>query len=189
MTSEQQKELLRLSLSMGAPIRVRRFVAKANENSFDLEFARPERALMKRRMEHVVGRWADAVPGYLAAQLYDVETPTAKGLEIVSADGKQKEEAAIKTVDESRTLRQALCQFEQHRWEATVDQCVVYSNQHSSGGWAAANQTLMAVTLAKQKLLKEAIRALKEIDADDPLSAGSRVLTARWQRVLAPPSE
>lgn len=214
MTPEQQKELQRLSLSMGAPIRVRRFVAKANENGFDLEFTRPERTLMKRRMEHVVGRWGDAVPGYLAAQLYDVETPTAKELEMVSADGKQKEEAAVRSISESRSLRflmmqpqyapvrkmhllagddacfwQALCQFEQSRWEATVDQCVVYSNQHSSGGWAAANQTLMAIALAKQKKLKEAIRALKEIDADDPLSAGSRVLTARWQRMLAPPQE
>ena len=131
-----------------------------------------------------------------------------------SADGKQKEEAAVKTIAESRTLRfmmmqpqyahvrkvhllagddacfwQALCQFEQHRWESTVDQCVVYSNQHSSGGWVAANQTLMAVALAKQKLLKEAIRALKEIDTEDPLAAGARVLTARWQRVLAPSTE
>jgi hypothetical protein len=214
MTPEQQKELLKLSYSMGAPIRVRRFVAKANENGYELEFAKPERMLMRRRMEHVIGRWSDAVPGYLAAQLYDVDTPTAKGLEVVSADGKKKDEAAVKTIDESRALRflmmqpqyapirkvhllagddacfwQALCQFEQNRWEATVDQCVVYSNQHSSGAWAAANQTLMAVALAKQKKLKEASRALREIGEGDPLSAGGRALTARWQRMLAAPNE
>ena len=214
ITSDQQKELTRLSLSLGAPIRVQRFLEKANEESYDLEFGKPERMLMKRRMEHVVGRWADAVPGYLASQLFDVDPPTAKGLEIVSSDGKDRRPAGIKTVAESQTLRflmmqpkyapirkvhllagddacfwQALCQFEQNRWEATVDQCKVYNKQHSDGGWFAANQTLMAVAYVKQKMLKEAVRALKEIDADDPLSAEAKVLTARWQRLLTTPTE
>ena len=217
MTSDQQKELTRLSLALGAPVRVQRFLAKADVNSktpYDLEFGKPERTLMKRRLEHIIGRWTDAIPGYLAAQLYDVETPTSKSLEIVSADGKEKQPAAIATVAESRTLRflmmqpqyapirkvhllagddacfwQALCQFEQRRWEAANNQCVVYGNQHSNGGWFAANQSLLAAVLVKEKKLKEAIKALKEIDADDPLSAGARVMTARWQRLLAPPTE
>ncbi len=213
MTSDQQKELTRLSLSMGAPIRVQRFREKADSNSqnpYDLEFAKPERMLMKRRMEHVVGRWTDAIPGYLAAQLYDVETPTTKGLEIVFLDKtKEKQPAAIATVAESRTLRflmmqpqyapvrkvhlmagddacfwLALCQFEQERWDAIIDQCRAYDKHHSSGGWVAANQTLMAVALVKNKKMKEAIRVLKEVDVDDPLSAGSQVLSARWQRIL-----
>ncbi|RLT11739.1 MAG: hypothetical protein DWI21_02270, partial [Planctomycetota bacterium] len=64
------------------------------------------------------------------------------------------------------------------------DQCVVYANQHSSGGWIAASQSLMATALAKQKKLKTAIRALKEIDEDDPATGGHRVLMARWRRLL-----
>ena len=209
MTSDQQKELTRLSLSMGAPIRVQRLLRRPNKETPDLEFAKPDRMLMRRRMEHVVGRWTDAVPGYLAAQLYDVETPTAKGLEMVSEDGKEKSPAAVATIAESRTLRfimmqpqyghvrkvhlmagddacfwLALCQFEQDRWDAVIDQCRVYDKQHSSGGWVAANQMLMAAALVKNKKLNEAIRVLKEIDADDLLSAGSRVLSARWKRIL-----
>ena len=209
MTSGQQKELTRLSLPMGAPIRVQRFLRRPNKETPDLEFAKPERMLMRRRMEHVVGRWTDAVPGYLAAQLYDVETPTAKGLEMVSEDGKEKSPAAVATIAESRTLRfimmqpqyghvrkvhlmagddacfwLALCQFEQDRWDAVIDQCRVYDKQHSSGGWVAPNQMLMAAALVKNKKLNEAIRVLKEIDADDLLSAGSRVLSARWKRIL-----
>lgn len=209
MTSEQQKELAKLSLSLSAPIRVQRFLGQEEDKPYELEFAKPERALMKRRMEHVIGRWTEAVPGYLAAQLYDVDPPTAKNLEIVAPGGKEKQEAAIRTAAESRSLRflimqpqyapirkvhllagddacfwLAQCQFEQNRMSAVVDQCRIYGNQHSSGGWVAANQSLMAVALAKQKKLKEAIRALKEIDEDDPLAAGSRVLMARWQRLL-----
>lgn len=209
LTPEQKKELLKLSFSLGAPIRVQQFVMKPEGMGFDLEFAKPERALMKRRMEHVLGRWADAVPGYLAAQLYDVDPPTAKGLQMVTSDRKQKEDASVVSATETRSLRlmlmqpdyahvrklhlmagddacfwQAQCQFEQNRMQAVVDQCVVYANQHSSGGWVAASQSLMATALAKQKKLKTAIRALKEIDEDDPASGGHRVLMARWQRLL-----
>lgn len=209
VTSEQQKELLKLSFSLGAPVRVQRFVAKSDGPGVDLEFAKPERALMKRRMEHVLGRWTDAVPGYLAAQLYDVDPPTAKGLQMVTPDRKQKEDVAVVSATETRSLRlmlmqpdyahvrklhllagddacfwQAQCQFEQNRMQAVVDQCVVYANQHSSGGWIAASQSLMATALAKQKKLKTAIRALKEIDEDDPASGGHHVLMARWQRLL-----
>lgn len=209
LTPEQQKELLKLSLSLGAPIRVQQFVMKSEGPGFDIEFAKPERALMKRRMEHVLGRWADAVPGYLAAQLYDVDPPTAKGLQMVSADRKQKEDASVVSATETRSLRLMLmqpnyahvrklhlmagddacfwlaqCQFEQNRMQAVVDQCVVYANQHSSGGWVAVNQSLMATALAKLQKLKSAIRTLKEIDEDDPASGGHRVLIARWQRLL-----
>lgn len=210
LTPDQQKDLLKLSQSLGAPIRVQRLLEKPDSQGPALEFAKPERALMKRRMEHVIGRWTDAVPGYLAAQLYDVDPPTAKGLQFVPADGKKKvEEVSIVGTAETRNLRLMLmqpqyahirklhlmagddacfwlaqCQFEQNRMQAVVDQCVVYANQHSSGGWVAANQSLMATALAKQKKLKTAIRALKEIDEDDPSSGGYRVLMARWQRLL-----
>ena len=209
MTLEDQKELLKLSQSLGAPIRVQKFLMKPDGRGSDLEFAKPERTLMRRRMEHVVGNWTSAVPGYLAAQLYDVDPPMVKKLEMVSPDGKEKEEIAVVTSTETRNVRLmmmqpqyshirklhllagddacfwlAQCQFEQNRWQAVVDQCLAYGKQHSSGGWVAANQTLMAVALAKQKKLKPAIRALKEIEEDDPLAAASRVLIARWQRLL-----
>ncbi len=209
MTPEQQKEILKLSQSLAAPVRLQRFLTKPDGRSFDLEFAKPERIMMKRRMEQVMGRWSDVVPGYLAAQLYDVDPPTAKGLQIVSPDGKQKDDLSIVSATESRSLRLmlmqpeyenvrklhllagddacfwlALCQFEQNRLQAAVDQCVVYANQHSSGGWVTANQSLMAMALVKLKKLKPAIRALKEIDEDDPASGGHRVLMARWQRLL-----
>ncbi len=209
MTREQQKELLKLSHSLAAPVRVQRFLAKPDGRSFDLEFAKPERIMMKRRMEHVMGRWSDVIPGYLAAQLYDVDPPTAKGLHIVALDGKQKDDLSVVGATATQVLRGmlmqpeyahvrklhllagddacfwlALCQFEQNRTQAAVDQCVVYANQHSSGGWVAANQSLMATALVKLKKLKPAIRALKEIDEDDPASGGHRVLMARWQRLL-----
>lgn len=209
LTPEQNKELKKLSHSLGAPVRVQRFLAKNDGPGVDLEFAKPERALMKRRMEHVLGRWTDAIPGYLAAQLYDVDPPTAKGLQMVSPDRKQKEEVSVVSATDTRNLRGLLmqdeykhvrnlhllagddacfwlaqCQFEQNRMQAVVDQCLVYADQHSSGGWVAANQSLMATALAKLKKLKSATRALKEIDENDPSSGGYHVLMARWQRLL-----
>ena len=127
----------------------------------------------------------------------------------MSHDRKKKEEIAIVSITDVRNVRLMLmqpqyahvrklhlaagddgcfwlaqCQFEQNRMQAVVDQCVVYANQHSSGGWVAANQSLMANALVKLKKLKPAIRALKEIGEDDPSSGGYRVLMARWQRLL-----
>ncbi|MBM3970501.1 MAG: hypothetical protein FJ302_11655 [Planctomycetes bacterium] len=209
MTPEQQKELLKLSQSLAAPVRVQRFLAKQDGRNFDLEFAKPERMMMKRRMEHVIGRWSDVIPGYLAAQLYDVDPPTAKKLQMVAPDGKTNDDVSVVGATETRSLRLllmqpeyahirklhlqagddacfwlALCQFEQNRMQSVVDQCVIYANQHSSGGWVASNQSLMAMALAKLKKLKPAIRALKDIDEDDPASGGHRMLMARWQRLL-----
>ncbi len=209
MTPKEQKEILKLTQSLAAPIRVQRFLAKPDGRSFDLEFAKPERTMMKRRMEHVMGHWSDVIPGYLAAQLYDVDPPTAKKLQMVTPDGKSNDDVSVVGATETRSLRLilmqpeyahvrslhllagddacywlTLCQFEQNRMQAAVDQCVVYGNQHSSGGWVAANQSLMATALVKLKKLKPAIRALKDIDEDDPASGRHRVLMARWQRLL-----
>ncbi len=209
MTPEQKKEINKLSQSLAAPVRVERFLAKPDGRNFDLEFAKPERTMFKRRMEHVMGRWSDVIPGYLAAQLYDVDPPTAKKLQLVAPDGKTKDGLSVVGTTETQTLRSilmqpeyahirklhllagddacywlALCQFEQNRMQAVVDQCVIYANQHSSGGWVANNQSLMAMALVKLKKLKTAVRALKYIDEDDPASGGHRMLMARWQRLL-----
>lgn len=209
LTSEQQKELLKQTISLGAPMRIKRVIKDPSQNGAELEFTKPERTLMRRRMEHVLGRWPDAIPGYLAAQLYDVDPPTVKELRLTTPDHKTQEEIAIVSITDVRNVRLmlmqpdyahvrklhlqagddacfwlALCQFEQNRMQAVVDQCTVYANQHSSGGWVAANQSLMATALAKQKKLKSAIRALKEIDETDPAFGGYQVLMTRWQRLL-----
>ena len=78
----------------------------------------------------------------------------------------------------------ALCQFEQNRLKAVLGQCRMYSDQHSSGLWVAANQALLATALAKQNRLKDAIRAIKEIDEDHPAAGGYQLLMARWLRLL-----
>lgn len=209
-TTEQQKELAKLAQSLNAPIRVRQFNMRDENTVEGVEFSRPERALLKRRTEHVVGRWADAVPGYLAAQLYDVDPPTAKTLMMLAPGMKTPEEISVAGSTQTRVLRGvlmqkqyehirnlhlqagddacywlALCQFEQNRIESVVDQCNIYNKQHSNGRWFAPSQALMATALAKQNKLKTAVRALKEVEEDDPSVGGYRVLMARWQRLLA----
>ena len=209
LTAEQQKELFKLSQTLSAPVRLQRLLVKPDGNGSELEFGKPERTLMRRRMEHVMGRWSDVVPGYLAAQLYEVDPPTSKGLEMVAPDGKQSEKISIVGTTDTRNLRGMLmlpeykhirnlhssagdnacfwlaqCQFEQNRMPAVVEQCAIYSRQHSDGEWVAAHQSLLAMALAKQQKLKSAIRALKEIDEDDAATGGNRVLIARWQRLL-----
>ena len=151
------------------------------------------------------------VQGYLAVQLYDVEPPTVKDFARVSANGKERMPIAIATTSDKQTLRSlmmqkrqpqesvrelhllagddacywtALCQFEQNRLRAVVDQCREYDKWHSSGGWTSANQLLMAAALVQQKKIKEAIRVLKKFDEEAPSFGGSRVLLARWQRLL-----
>lgn len=209
-TTEQQKELAKLAQSLNAPIRVRQFNMRDENTVEGVEFSRPERALLKRRTEHVVGRWADAVPGYLAAQLYDVDPPTAKTLMMLAPGMKTPEEISVAGSTQTRVLRGvlmqqqykhvrdlhlqagddacfwlALCQYEQNRIESVVDQCNIYNKQHSNGRWFAPSQALMATALAKQNKLKAAVRALKEIEEDDTSIGGYRVLMARWQRLLA----
>ncbi|MBC7817270.1 MAG: hypothetical protein IAG10_10310 [Planctomycetaceae bacterium] len=211
LTPEQSKELAKLSASLAAPQKIKQIKGDQANRTMELEFTKPERTLMKLRMQQVIGHWPEAVQGYLAVQLYDVEPPTVKDFVKVSADGKQRDPIAVVSTLDKQNLRllmmqppnaqvrrlhllagddacywTALCQFEQDRLRAVVDQCRMYDNQHSSGGWTSANQWLMATALAKQKKLKEAIRALKEFDEEAPSFAGSRVLTARWQRLLIP---
>ncbi len=209
LAPEQSEELAKLSASLSAPIKIKLVKVDEEKRTMDLEFTKPERALFKLRMQHVIGHWPEAVQGYLAAQLYDVEPPTAKNFMRVSPDGKQREEISIVSTLDKQNLRllmmqpanknirnlhllagddacywMALCQFEQNRLRAVVDQCRVYDNQHSSGGWVNANRWLMATALADQKKLKEAIRSLKEFDEDTPSFVGTRVLSARWKRLL-----
>lgn len=209
LTTEQMREWATLSMSLAAPQRLMYVKGDEVSRTMQLGFTKPERALGRFRMQHVTGRWPEAVQGYLAAQLYDVETPTTKDLARVSSDGKERQPFAIVSTVDKQFLRGlmmqpahaqvrrlhllagddacywvALCQFEQNRLRAVVDQCRMYDSQHSSGGWVAANQTLMATALARQDKLKEAILALREFDEKAPSFAGSRVLMARWKRLL-----
>ena len=210
-TSEQTQEFAKISRSLMAPQRIKHIKGDKATMTMELEFAKPERALLKLRFQQVIGHWPEAVQGYLAVQLYDVEPPTVKNFARVSSDGKHRDEIAVVSTLDKQSLRSlmmqkrqpqedvyklhlsavddacywmALCQFEQNRLRAVVDQCRVYDSRRSSGGWTSANQSLMASALARQKKLKEAIRALKEFDEDAPSFVGSRVLTARWQRLL-----
>ncbi len=212
-TDEQTRELAKISMSLAAPQRIKLIRGDEVTRTMELEFTKPERALMKLRMQHVVGHWPEAVQGYLAVQLYDVEPPTVKDFARVSANGKERQPIAIVSTLDKQNLRLlmmqkqqpqesvrklhllagddachwvALCQFEKNRLPAVVEQCREYDKWHSNGGWTAANQSLMATALAQQKKLKEAIRALKEFDEESPLFVGSRVLMARWQRLLEP---
>lgn len=209
MTTEQMTELANVSMSLAAPRRIRSLKPDEVARTMELEFTKPERALMRLRMQHVIGRWPEAVQGYLAVQLYDVEPPTTKDFATVSPDGRERQEIAVVSTLDKQNLRLlmmqpanahvrklhllagddacywvALCQFEQNRLRVVVDQCRMYGNQHSSGGWTSANQLLMATAFAQQKKLKEAISALNEFDEDSASVAGSRVLMARWQRLL-----
>lgn len=214
LTPEQARELAKISASLAAPQRIKSIRGDEVTRSMELEFTKPERALMKLRMQHVIGHWPEAVQGYLAVQLYDVEPPTVKDFARVSANGKERQPIAIVSTLDKQNLRLlmmqkqqpqesvrklhllagddachwvSLCQFEQNRLPAVVDQCREYDKWHSNGGWTAANQSLMATALAQQKKLKEAIRVLKEFDEESPSFAGSRVLMARWQRLLESP--
>ncbi len=211
LTIEQAQELAKLSKSLAAPQRIKQIKGDEVTQTMELEFAKPERALMKLRMQQIIGHWPDAVQGYLAVQLYDVEPPTVKDFARVSANGKERMPIAIATTSDKQTLRSlmmqkrqpqesvrelhllagddacywtALCQFEQNRLRAVVDQCREYDKWHSSGGWTSANQLLMAAALVQQKKIKEAIRVLKKFDEEAPSFGGSRVLLARWQRLL-----
>ena len=211
LTPEQSEELAKLSGSLSAPQKIKLVKVDEVNRRMDLEFAKPERTLFKLRLQHVIGHWPETVQGYLAVQLYDVEPPTVKNFMRVSADGKQRDEIAIVSAVDKQNLRSlmmqerqpqgdvyklhlwavddasywmALCQFEQNRLRAVVDQCRVYDGRRSSGGWTSANQWLMATALVKQKKHKEAIRVLKAFDEESLAFAGTRVLTARWQRIV-----
>jgi hypothetical protein len=207
-TPEQSRELAKLTASLGAPMRITQIKGDEINRSIELQFSKPERALMKLRMQHVIGQWPETVQGYLAAQLYDVDPPTAKQLARVSSTGKHLGNISVVSTIEKQNLRLlmmeeankhvrrlhllagddacfwlAQCQYEQHRFRAVVDQCRMYANQHSSGNWVSANQILMAAAFAQQNKLDEAIGALKEIDDNVPSAAGNRVLIARWKRL------
>lgn len=209
LTPEQTKELAKATMSLAAPIRLVQVQGDEVDDKMKLIFGKPERALLKLRIQHVLGQWPEAMRGYLAVQLYDVEPPTAKELDRLNSKGKKIDQFSIASTLDKQNLRLlmmqpdhahvrrlhllagddacfwvAQCQFEQDRLGAVVSQCRVYDNQHSSGGWVSANQLLIATTLAKQAKLKEAVRVLNAFEENIPAFGGTRVLMARWQRLL-----
>jgi hypothetical protein len=203
---DQLEELQKLIQTLGAPIRVKQVVENPDAGESPLKFGKPERTLMKLRLQHVLGQWHEVVAGYLGVQLYEIDPPVAKNLEQVSADRKQRRPVAVVATDEKRIMRGlipphirklhlkagddacywlALCQFEQNRTKIAVKQCRAYLDRYSSGSWPDAAKSLLATCFAKQKRLNEAIRAINDVDEDSPDFAHHKVLIARWRRLLA----
>ena len=174
----------------------------------ELIYGKPERALMKFRMNHVVGNWAEVVQGYLAAQLYEVDPPVTKdvygqflmGLKQAGQDsGDAKRLLRERIPKDIRDLHiragndacywMALCQAEQNRTKATIEQCLAYLDRYSEGSWTHAAKTLMAVSLAKQKRWKDAAQTIGQTEEESLDYGGHQILKARWRRMLAETQE
>lgn len=208
MEPEQLKELARLTYALGAPIRISSVKEDAEKRTSDLVYSKPERALMKFRMNHVVGNWPEVVQGYLAVQLYEVDPPIAK--EVFTQFLMALKQAGQDSGDAKRLLREripkdirdlhiragndacywmALCQAEQNRTKATIEQCLAYLDRYSEGSWAHAAKSLLAVSLAKQKRWKDAVQAIGQTEEDSLDYGGHQILKARWRRLLAETQE
>lgn len=193
MSNEQLKELARLSTSLNAPQPISAIEVDKEQKKYDLQFAKPARTLMKLRVLHVTGKWSDAVPGFLAVQLYDVDPPTTKDLAAVRTAEKRYLRSIMmmpKYADVRRLhllasddacFWQAQCQYEQNRLPAVLSQCDVYARQHPNGAWVVENQWLQAVTLAANQQFSKAIAALAEVETDHAAVGNHRLLTARWK--------
>ena len=204
LDEDEVKEMARLTYSLMAPIRIRGVKSDPEKQLFDLIYGKPERALLKLRMQHVQGKWSDVVQGYLAVQLYEVDPPISKDVyEQVLAGIK---EAGLDSSNAKRLLREripkstrdlhlragndacywmALCQAEQNRVKATIEQCNAYLDRYSSGSWAGAAKSLLAVSLAKQKRWKDAIQTINDTEEDAIEYGNHQVLIARWRRIMA----
>ena len=208
MEPEQLKELARLTYALGAPIRISGVKEDAEKRTSDLVYSKPERALMKFRMNHVVGHWPEVVQGYLAVQLYEVDPPITK--EVFTQFLMTLKQAGQDSGDAKRLLREripkdirdlhiragndacywmALCQAEQNRTKATIEQCLAYLDRYSEGSWAHAAKSLLAVSLAKQKRWKDAVQAIGQTEEDSLDYGGHQILKARWRRLLAETQE
>ncbi len=204
LDEDQVKEMARLTYSLTAPIRIRGVNSDQEKKTFELVFGKSERALMKLRMQHVQGNWPTVVQGYLAVQLFEVDPPISKDVyEQVLAGFK---EAGLESSNAKRILRDqipknirdlhlragndacywmALCQAEQNRTKATIEQCNAYLDRYSSGSWAVPAKSLLAVSLAKQKRWKDAIETINDAEEDSIQFGNHQVLIARWRRLMA----
>ena len=158
---------------------------------------------MKFRVNHVLGNWSEVIQGYLAVQLYEVDPPITKKVyeQFLFTLKQQGQDSG----DTKRLLREripknirdlhvragndacywmALCQAEQNRTKAAIEQCRAYLDRYSEDSWSNAARSLLAVSLAKQKRWKDAILTINKADADSPDDAGHQVLKARWTRLL-----
>lgn len=209
MEPDQLKELSRLTYALGAPIRLVSVKEdKKMKQPPELIYGKPERALMKFRMNHVVGNWAEVVQGYLAAQLYEVDPPVTKdvygqflmGLKQAGQDsGDAKRLLRERIPKDIRDLHiragndacywMALCQAEQNRTKATIEQCLAYLDRYSEGSWTHAAKTLMAVSLAKQKRWKDAAQTIGQTEEESLDYGCHQILKARWRRMLAETQE
>jgi hypothetical protein len=159
-------------------------------------------------MNQVLGNWSEVVQGYLAVQLYEVDPPITKdvygqflmSLKSVgqdSGDAKRLLRESIRKDIRDLHVRAgndacywtALCQAEQNRTKATIEQCLAYLDRYSEGSWTPSVKTLLAISLAKQKRWKEAAQTIGQTDEGSLDYGGHQILKARWRRLQSEPQE
>lgn len=190
---EEQKELSRWLSSLSAPVRIAELDVNKEGQPIGLKYSKPEGHLRRLRFQQIQGQWEEAVQGFVAVQLYEIDPPTSKELTAISATDKRLLREHVRPDIRNLHMRAvddacfwlAQSQNEQHRAQATYRQCESYLERHSSGPWAEAAAFLKAVTLAGQKQWKGAIQALKDSEEEAPDYATRLLLTARWKRLLA----
>ena len=129
----------------------------------------PERKLQRCRMDHLLGKFADATTRYLRIRHLEVE-PNPPEIERIN-----------RLASEDALYWTTLCKFELGEYETAVDLLLDYQRKYDrKGKWYFPARSILAQCYAKLGRLSDAVSTLERTSSDDPYRASNAVRMKRW---------
>ncbi len=162
-TQESSQELQRLLMPFNVPIPF-----KIGDDGKPI-MGSPERKLQRYRMEHLLGKFAEATSKYLSIRHLEVERnpPDLERLNRMAS-----EDAFYWT---------SQCKFELGDHEGAIEQLSAYLKKYDrKGKWFFPARVLLARSYAELGDLPKAISILERTSSDDPYRLANAVRVKRW---------
>lgn len=185
LTPAQQNALTRLMTRFDAPLKATSF----DERTRKVEFAPSRHIQFKARMAQITGDYDAAIQQYVAVRI-DSDLPP--GLDIPKETRLMHDEAL-----EDATYWGALSQIDAGKYKVASerfrDYLRLYDRPTSPRTWATSARAWLAISLADQGRVGDAILQMTALSGDTGNNDGYRLLLKRWRDAQAnagtPPAE
>ncbi len=160
---ERDQELQRLTIPFNVPFPIK--VDASGKQTIGV----PERKLQRCRIDHLLGKFADATTRYLRIRHLEVE-PYPPEIEPINRMASQ--DALYWTT---------LCKYELGEYATAIDLLLDYQRKYDrKGKWFFPARSLLSQCYAKTNRLPEAIATLERSSSDDPYRAANAIRLKRW---------
>lgn len=164
-TPERDDELHRLAAPFNVPIPFK------VDNEGKATLGVPERKLQRCRMDHLLGKFAEATTRYLRIRHLDVELSPP---EI---------ERLNRMASEDALYWSTLCKYELGEYQTAIDLLMDYLRKYDrKGKWFFAARSLQAQCYANLGRTAEAVTTLERTSSDDPYRVANAIRVKQWSQ-------